>query len=138
MHLGYIYYQAFWTLKYIFPGSELDHVGHTVEVMEANRFEIHDVENWREHYARTLKLWFQILSANKEKAIEIVGAERYRLWIAYLVGVHIGFLDGSLGIYQALASKHSGKGSAQMPPTRADLYYDAKRATPATVEVQSF
>jgi cyclopropane-fatty-acyl-phospholipid synthase len=35
--------------KYIFPGSELDHIGNTLAVMEARGFEIHDVEGWREH-----------------------------------------------------------------------------------------
>ena len=30
--------------KYIFPGGELDHIGHTIEMMEAHGFRIHDVE----------------------------------------------------------------------------------------------
>jgi cyclopropane-fatty-acyl-phospholipid synthase len=109
-------------LKYIFPGSELDHIGHSLEAMEAQGFEIHDVECWREHYARTCKLWHQRLVANKEKATELVGPERYRLWIAYLAGVASPFEDGSLRIYQTLASKHRAKGPAALPPTRADLY----------------
>ena len=33
--------------KYIFPGGELDHVGHLLQSMEANGFEIADVEGWR-------------------------------------------------------------------------------------------
>ena len=109
-------------LKYIFPGSELDHIGHSLEVMEAQGFEIHDVECWREHYARTCKLWHRRLVANKERAIELVGPERYRLWIAYLAGVAFPFEDGSLRIYQTLASKHRAKGPSGLPPTRADLY----------------
>ena len=108
--------------KYIFPGSELDHIGHTLESMEALGFEIHDVEGWREHYAKTCRLWHQRLIANEEEAVAQVGRERYRMWIAYLAGVSIGFQDGSLRIYQTLATAHKSKGAAELPPSRADLY----------------
>jgi cyclopropane-fatty-acyl-phospholipid synthase len=109
-------------LKYIFPGSELDDIGHSVEVMEACGFEIHDVEGLREHYALTLRMWCQRLEANKEAAIAQVGEERFRIWLAYLAGVSYGFADGSLRIFQTVATKHAVKGPSTMPPTRADLY----------------
>jgi cyclopropane-fatty-acyl-phospholipid synthase len=109
-------------LKYIFPGGELDHIGHTCEVLESSRFEVHDVEDWREHYARTTRLWCQRLSARRDEAIALVGPERYNLWVAYLAGVSFGFLDGSIRIYQVVASKHAARGRAELPPTRADLY----------------
>jgi cyclopropane-fatty-acyl-phospholipid synthase len=111
--------------KYIFPGGELDHIGHTCESLEASRFEVHDVEDWREHYALTTRFWCQRLSARKDEAIALVGPERYRLWVAYLAGVSFGFVDGALRIYQVVASKHAAKGLAELPPTRADLYRDA-------------
>jgi cyclopropane-fatty-acyl-phospholipid synthase len=108
--------------KYIFPGGELDHIGHTCESLEACRFEVHDVENWREHYAQTTRFWCERLSARQDEAVAAVGSERYRLWLAYLAGVSFAFRDGSLRIYQVVASKHSAKGRAELPPTRADLY----------------
>lgn len=109
-------------LKYIFPGSELDHIGHTLSKIEACGFEVHDVEAWREHYARTTRLWCQRLEANKERAIELIGEERYRMWIAYLAGVSFAFQDGSLRIFQTVATKHQRKGFSQIPPTRQYLY----------------
>ncbi|MDW7771770.1 MAG: cyclopropane-fatty-acyl-phospholipid synthase family protein [Desulfobulbaceae bacterium] len=109
-------------LKYIFPGSELDHIGHTLESMEAGGFEIHDVEGWREHYALTTRLWCQRLEMNKKKAIALVGEDRFRMWLAYLAGVSFAFHDGSLRIYQTVATRHSRKGGSTMPPTRSDLY----------------
>jgi cyclopropane-fatty-acyl-phospholipid synthase len=112
-------------LKYIFPGGELDHIGHTCESLETSRFEVHDVEDWREHYAQTTRLWCQRLSARREEAIALVGPERYRLWVAYLAGVSFAFLDGSARIYQVVASKHASRGRAELPPTRADLYRPA-------------
>ena len=42
-------------LKYIFPGSELDNVGHTIDLLEMHGFEVHDVEAWRKHYGLTTK-----------------------------------------------------------------------------------
>lgn len=90
--------------------------------MEACEFEIHDVEAWREHYALTTRLWCRRLEARKEEAVNLVGEERYRMWIAYLAGVSFAFQDGSLRIFQTVATKHDKKGPSTMPPTRADLY----------------
>lgn len=109
-------------LKYIFPGSELDHVGHVQESMEACGFEIHDVEGWRWHYGLTTRIWCQRLSAHKEEAIALVGAERYRLWVAYLAAVSFNFADGPLRLYQIVATKQKAKGPSGMPPTRRHLY----------------
>ena len=109
-------------LKYIFPGSELIPVGMTTDFMEQNGFEVHDVESWREHYALTTRFWCKNLSANRERAIELVGPERYRLWVAYLAGASGGFTAGSIKIYQVVASKKGAKGVSGIPPTRAHLY----------------
>lgn len=109
-------------LKYIFPGSELTPVGMTTDFMENSGFEVHDVESWREHYAHTTRFWCQNLHANKEKAIELVGPERYNLWAAYLAGASGGFTAGSIKLYQVVATKRAGKGLSGMPPTREHLY----------------
>jgi cyclopropane-fatty-acyl-phospholipid synthase len=109
-------------LKYIFPGSELTPVGMTTDFMENSGFEVHDVESWREHYALTLRYWCKNLSANKEAAIEMVGPERYRLWVAYLAGGSTGFTAGSIKLFQVVATKRASKGLSGMPPTRAGLY----------------
>ena len=109
--------------KYIFPGGELDHIGHTLESLESCRFMVHDVEGWREHYALTTRLWCERLSARAEEAIRLVGPEKFRLWVAYLAGVSFAFTDGSARIFQVVATKHVTKGSSHLPPTRADLYH---------------
>ncbi len=107
--------------KYIFPGGELDDVGHSIAAMEIAGFEVHDVEGWREHYARTCKLWCERLTANKDAAIRLVGEEKYRIWVAYLAGVSLAFSRGTLRLFQTVATK-SAKGKSPLPPTRADLY----------------
>lgn len=107
--------------KYIFPGGELDDIGHSISAMERAGFEVHDVEGWRMHYARTCQLWCERLTANREEAIRHVGEEKYRIWVAYLAGVSLAFSRGTLRLFQTLASK-SAKGPSAVPPTRADLY----------------
>lgn len=108
-------------LKYIFPGGELDSVAGTIARMEQTGFEIQDVEGWRMHYQRTTELWCNRLTEKKEQAIAIVGEETYRIWVAYLAGVSLGFLRGSMRLYQTLAT-HNAKGPTGLPPTREDLY----------------
>ena len=107
--------------KYIFPGGELDDIGHSVVAMERAGFEVHDVEGWRMHYARTCQLWCERLTANREQAIQYVGEEKYRIWVAYLAGVSLAFSRGTLRLFQTVASK-SAKRPPPLPPTRADLY----------------
>jgi len=111
-------------LKYIFPGSELDSIGNTVNQLQVSGFEVHDVEGLREHYGLTCKAWHDGLVANRDAAIAIVGEEKYRMWLLYLAGVAIGFTDGSMHIFQVVASKQASKGPAELPLTRDDLYRD--------------
>ncbi len=107
--------------RYIFPGGELDHVGMSIANLEMHNFEVHDVEAWREHYMHTTRLWHDRLSANGEPAEREVGREKTRLWIAYLAVVSIAFTQGTIGIFQTLASNRV-RGPSGLPPTRADLY----------------
>jgi cyclopropane-fatty-acyl-phospholipid synthase len=108
-------------VNYIFPGGELDHIGGSLSSIERHGFEVHDVEGWREHYARTTRLWCERLYANREAAIAEVGEAKTRLWLLYLAGVSLAFERGGAGIFQTLASKRA-KGPSGLPPTRAHLY----------------
>jgi cyclopropane-fatty-acyl-phospholipid synthase len=108
-------------VNYIFPGSELDHIGHSVANLERHGFEVHDVEGWREHYARTTRIWHDRLHANRAAAEQEVGEGMTRLWLLYLAGVSLAFERGTIGIFQTLASKRA-RGPSGLPLTRADLY----------------
>ncbi|WP_394689932.1 class I SAM-dependent methyltransferase [Hoeflea sp.] len=107
--------------KYIFPGGELDHIGNTVMMLEQHGFEVHDVENWREHYQRTCRLWHDRLLANYDAAVAEVGEVKTRLWLVYLGGCSIAFERNTVKLYQTVTTR-SGRGPAGLPPTRADLY----------------
>jgi cyclopropane-fatty-acyl-phospholipid synthase len=107
--------------RYIFPGGELDHIGMSAANLERKGFEVHDIEGWREHYARTCRLWHDRLLANREAAEREVGEAKFRMWLVYLAGCSIGFERATLGIFQTLASRRK-HGSSGLPSTRADLY----------------
>ena len=104
-----------------FPGGEVDHIGLTLENLEAHGFEVHDVEDLREHYARTCRLWAERLHARFDEAIAEVGEAKARLWLLYLTGCSLGFDRGSMLIYQTVATRRA-RGRSGLPPTRADLY----------------
>lgn len=107
--------------KYIFPGGELDHLAMTVGNLELHGFEVHDVENLREHYGRTCRMWADRLYANFADATKEAGEGRARLWLLYLTGCAIAFERGTVQINQTLASKRA-RGITAVPQTREDLF----------------
>jgi len=108
--------------KYIFPGGELDHLGHMTQCMESQGFDVHDVEGWRDHYSMTCRHWCQRLEANREEAIRQIGEEKYRMWALYLASCVLVLGEGNARIYQTVATKHQTKGRTGMPCTREHLY----------------
>ena len=108
-------------IKYIFPGGEVDTIGMTLGNLEAHGFLVADVENLREHYARTCRLWAERLQARFDEAVAEVGEAKARLWLLYLTGCSITFDRGSAQIFQTVATKRA-RGPSGLPPTRADLY----------------
>jgi cyclopropane-fatty-acyl-phospholipid synthase len=97
-------YQNFAT-RYIFPGGELDYIGLTVTNLERLGFEVHDVENTREHYQKTLEAWARRLWDNRAEAAKEVGEARTRMWLAYLAGTVMAFRRMNINDFQTLASK---------------------------------
>ena len=108
--------------KHIFPGAELDHLGHMVQSMETAGFEVADVDGWRDHYIKTCKMWCQRLYAQREEAIRHVGEEKYRMWLLYLVGCSFAFKNGGARLYQVLAEKTIKRQQSGLSPTREHLY----------------
>ncbi|MDB5689860.1 MAG: SAM-dependent methyltransferase, partial [Sphingomonas bacterium] len=91
--------------RFIFPGGELDHIGMSVTNLERLGFEVHDVESFREHYVRTLRMWSDALYAHRAAAEAEIGAARTRLWQLYFALFGLGFERSLCGNFQTLASK---------------------------------
>ena len=105
--------------RFVFPDGELLDLADTVQAMHGVGFEVRDVENLREHYARTLRAWVAHLEAGWDTAVELVGERRARIWLLYMSGSINGFDDGGLQLFQTLGIKSDGRPS-DLPPTRAD------------------
>jgi cyclopropane-fatty-acyl-phospholipid synthase len=104
--------------RYVFPDGELIDVGEVVMAMQRAGFEVRDVESLREHYARTLRAWVFNLDSNWDRAVELVGEARARIWRLYMAGSALGFADGGVGIHQVLGVVPDLGGDAGMPATR--------------------
>ena len=107
--------------RHVFPEHEIVPVTTSLAFAERSGFEVRDVESLREHYARTLRLWFERLHANEAEASALVGPATFRAFAVYLAGMAYHFERGNLQIHQALLAKPAN-GDAGMPLTRAHLY----------------
>ena len=95
--------------RYIFPGGELLHVSHVLQVMAEAGLEGVDTENLRPHYARTLWGWSDGLEAQLDRARTLVGERVVRAYRLYLAGSAMGFERGWLALHQMLATRPSGR-----------------------------
>jgi cyclopropane-fatty-acyl-phospholipid synthase len=108
--------------RYVFPDGDLVALDTRVRCAEAAGFEVRDVENLREHYARTLHAWVANLAANRDAAIDATDERTERIWRLYMSASARGFGLGRLGLVQTLLAKPRRDGTTRVPSTRRDLY----------------
>ena len=108
--------------RYIFPDGELVPVSEVNAEAERAGFEVRDVENLREHYARTLRHWVQRLEAQRGEAIRIGGERIFRLWRLYMAACAYHFERGMISVNQTLLARQEHDGRVPLPSSRADLY----------------
>ena len=103
---------------YVFPDGELLPLGDVVGSIEQADFEVRDVENLREHYARTLRAWVGNLERAWDRAVELAGEGRARVWRLYMTGSALSFDAGRIGVAQVLAARRHADGRSDFPATR--------------------
>lgn len=108
--------------RYVFPDGELQCIGDVLGIAERSGFEVRDVENLREHYARTLRAWVANLEANRQAAEGSGGTVAYRVWRLYMAASAVNFEAGNIGVFQSLLAKPDADGHVDIPMTRKDLY----------------
>jgi cyclopropane-fatty-acyl-phospholipid synthase len=116
--------------RYVFPDGELHEVGTVVSALQSARLEVRDVESLREHYAITLGHWARNLEQNWQRAVELAGSARARIWRLYITGSSVHFAAGRISVHQVLAVKPDRQGRSGMPATRAAML--GRDAAPAT------
>ncbi|HEX2540423.1 MAG TPA: class I SAM-dependent methyltransferase [Caldimonas sp.] len=93
--------------RYIFPGGELLHVAHVLEVTGESGLEALDVENLRPHYAKTLWAWSDALEANLDAAHALTSDTVVRAYRLYLAGSAMCFERAWLSIHQMLCARRT-------------------------------
>jgi cyclopropane-fatty-acyl-phospholipid synthase len=93
--------------RYIFPGGALPSVNAMLSTISENTdLNLHHMEDFGQHYARTLRFWHENLRHNRS-ALESHGYDDmfYRLWEFYLCYCEGGFLERSIGTAHLLLAK---------------------------------
>jgi cyclopropane-fatty-acyl-phospholipid synthase len=88
--------------RYVFPDGETLHVSRVILALERAGFIVRHVEEFGADYAETLRHWIRNLDENLERAEELAGPERLRVWRLYLRAARNGFEIDFTSIYQVL------------------------------------
>lgn len=91
--------------EYVFPGGELLHISEVMRAVSASHLECLDAENLRPHYGQTLWHWVAGLEAQANKARDLIGEQKYRVWRIYMAGSAYAFDHGWMELWQVLAGK---------------------------------
>jgi cyclopropane-fatty-acyl-phospholipid synthase len=97
--------------RYIFPGGALPSVSKMLEIVSRDTdMTLQHMEDFGQHYARTLRHWHDNLGAARHK-LEALGYDQYfyRLWEFYLCYCEGGFIERSIGTAQLLLSKPAAR-----------------------------
>jgi cyclopropane-fatty-acyl-phospholipid synthase len=88
--------------RYVFPDGETLHVSRVILALERAGFIVRHVEEFGADYAETLQHWIANLDQNLERAEQIAGPERLRVWRLYLRAARNGFEIHFTSVYQVL------------------------------------
>ena len=108
--------------RYVFPDGDLVNVDTMLRAGESVGFEVRDVENLREHYARTLRAWY----ANLEAAARRGHRRDRRAHVPHLEALHgrqrAQFLVAARWGSSKRCFAQFAQSPGQIPATRRDLY----------------
>src|SRR5215208_2725017 len=88
--------------RYVFPDGETLHVSRVILALERAGFVAQHVEEFGSDYAETLRHWIRNLDENLERAEQLAGPERLRVWRLYLRAARNGFEIDFTSVYQVL------------------------------------
>jgi cyclopropane-fatty-acyl-phospholipid synthase len=91
-----------WIERRIFPGARPPALSQMMNIFEANRLAVYDVENIRLHYSRTLEFWALRFEEHIEQITEMMDEEFVKAWGLYLYGSIAAFNTGELQLFQVV------------------------------------
>ncbi len=89
--------------RFVFPDGVPLPLSRIELALERAGFVTRHVEGLPEDYAETLRHWIERFDRNYERAVQLAGIERGRIWRLYLRAARMGFQTGWASIYQVLA-----------------------------------
>lgn len=103
--------------KYIFPGGALPSVERLArEVSRRSTMTIRHLEDFGEHYARTLRDWRTRFNRKSETLLNLGYDESFqRLWNYYFAYCEGGFLERNIGVSQLLLTKPDNQNASFLP-----------------------
>ena len=96
---------AMFVAKEIFPGGHLPAIEAVEEHATDAGFEVTRVQSLQAHYARTLDLWADALSAHRDEAVAIQSEAVYERYMKYLTGCADLFRKGYIDVDQFTLEK---------------------------------
>jgi cyclopropane-fatty-acyl-phospholipid synthase len=110
-----------WIERRIFPGAQPPALSEMMQIFEARRFSVLDVENLRPHYALTLHHWLERFESAQDRVRSMYDERFLRMWRLYLAGSKAAFVSGELQLFQVLFARPE---AGDWPLTRAWMYRD--------------
>jgi cyclopropane fatty-acyl-phospholipid synthase-like methyltransferase len=103
------------TDRYVFPDGELTGSGRIVTDIQDLGFEVLHEENFRYHYAMTLRDWCRNLVEHWEEAVAEVGLATAKVWGLYMAASRVAFEQNNLQLHHVLAVNVDARGDGSLP-----------------------
>lgn len=92
---------------FMFPGGELLQEQELIHMAAGSGFELIQAENFRPHYIRTLADWISRMEVFREKLLQVVSEQIYRVYHVFFIGSLISFRQKEIALFQNLFYKSS-------------------------------
>jgi cyclopropane-fatty-acyl-phospholipid synthase len=107
--------------RYVFPHGEVPHISRVLKTMQDGGLETLDVENLRQHYAKTCGIWADNFEKRADQIRPLTDAKHFRIWQVYLAGCSYAFEKDHIAIFQVLCTR-SGRDARTLPRSRRYMY----------------
>jgi cyclopropane-fatty-acyl-phospholipid synthase len=103
------------TDRYVFPDGELTGSGRITSEIQDAGMEVLHAENFRSHYAMTLRDWGRNLVAHWDEAVDEVGEATAKIWGLYMAASRVAFEHNNIQLHHVLAAKLDSRGTDTLP-----------------------
>ena len=103
------------TDRYVFPDGELTGSGRIITEIQDAGLEVLHTENFRHHYAMTLRDWCRNLVKHWDVAVTEVGLPTAKVWGLYMAASRVAFERNNLQLHHVLAANVDKLGDDGLP-----------------------